>query len=88
MTVYIALSDKILSPSKSVKYLGVHLDEHLNWKTHTATVATKLRRANGALQSPSLVFMFPPKLLLMSTTLFLLLTFDMRVKSGGYVIIR
>ena len=43
------LSGKILSPSKSVKYLGVHLDEHLNWKTHTASVAVKLRRANGAL---------------------------------------
>ena len=43
------LSGQILTPSKWVKYLGVHLDEHLNWKSHTATVATKLRRANGAL---------------------------------------
>ena len=43
------LSGKILTPSKSVKYLGVHLDEHLNWKTHISSIATKLRRANGAL---------------------------------------
>ena len=39
----------ILTPSNSVKYLSVHLDEHLNWKTHIASIATKLRRANGAL---------------------------------------
>ena len=43
------LSGKILIPSKSVKYLGVHIDEHLNWKAHTTSVALKLRRANGAL---------------------------------------
>ena len=43
------LSGKILTPSKSVKYLGVHLDEHLNWKTHLGVEASKLRRANGAL---------------------------------------
>ena len=39
----------LLLVHKSVKYLGVHLDEHLNWKTHIASIATKLRRANGAL---------------------------------------
>ena len=43
------LSGKILTASKSVKYLGVHLDEHLSWRTHIASIATKLRRANGAL---------------------------------------
>ena len=43
------LFGKILTPSKSVKYLGVHLDEHLNWKVHTGAVAAKLRRANGAI---------------------------------------
>ena len=45
----IKLFGQKLSPSKSVKYLGVHLDEHLNWKVHTAFVAAKLRRANGAI---------------------------------------
>ena len=35
--------------SKSVKYLGVHIDEHLNWKSHITNVAAKLRRANGAI---------------------------------------
>jgi len=45
----IKLFGQKLSPSKSVKYLGVHLDEHLNWKVHTAFVASKLRRANGAI---------------------------------------
>ena len=32
-----------------MKYLGVYLNEHLNWRPHTSFVATKLRRANGAL---------------------------------------
>ena len=41
----LTLSGQILTPSKCVKYL----DEHLNWKVHTSTVATKLRRANDAL---------------------------------------
>ena len=43
------LSGKILTPSKYVKYLGVYLDEHLSWKTHVSAIATKLRRANGAI---------------------------------------
>ena len=45
----IKLSGQILTPSKWVKYLGVHLDEHLNWKNHVSTIATKLRRANGVI---------------------------------------
>ncbi|XP_057298769.1 uncharacterized protein LOC130629535 [Hydractinia symbiolongicarpus] len=34
---------------KSVKYLGVHVNEHLSWKYHVSSVATKLQRANGML---------------------------------------
>ena len=43
------IAGKIVIPSKSVKYLGVYLDEHLSWKPHVSAIATKLRRANGAL---------------------------------------
>ena len=43
------LAGKMLTPSKWVKYLGVHMDEHLNWKHHVSTIAAKLRRANGAI---------------------------------------
>ena len=35
--------------SQSVKYLGVHLDEHLNWKPHVSSIAAKLQMANGVL---------------------------------------
>ena len=38
-----------LRPSKVVKYLGVYIDEHLNWKHHIDFVCNKLKRANGAL---------------------------------------
>ena len=45
----IEISGQRLTPSKTIKYLGVHLDEHLSWKQHVAVVAAKLRRANGAI---------------------------------------
>ena len=38
-----------LIPSKSVKYLGIHLDEHLNGSAHINILLSKLRRANGML---------------------------------------
>ena len=45
----IEISGKRLSPSKTIKYLGIYLDEHLSWKQHVAVVSAKLRRANGAI---------------------------------------
>ena len=36
-----------LYPSKSVKYLGIYLDEHLNGSAHMEVLIPKLRRANG-----------------------------------------
>ena len=38
-----------LSASKSVKYLGIYLDEHLNGSAHVNILLPKLRRANGML---------------------------------------
>jgi hypothetical protein len=35
--------------SNSVKYLGVHLDSHLNWSYHVDALAPKLTRASGML---------------------------------------
>ena len=43
-----------------MKYLGVYLDEHL-WKCHISSIATKLRRANGALSK--LRYFVPTKIL-------------------------
>ena len=36
-------------PSKSVKYLGIHLDEHLDGSAHAEILIPKLQRANGML---------------------------------------
>ena len=36
-------------PSKSIKYLGMYLDETLNGSFHTKILSTKLKRANGML---------------------------------------
>ena len=47
--VKIKVNGHRLRPSSVVKYLGVYIDEHLNWKHHINFVANKLKRANGAL---------------------------------------
>ena len=43
------LNGKRLYPSTSIKYLGVFLDENLNWEKNIKSISLKLRRANGAL---------------------------------------
>ena len=48
-STHLKLLGQRIYPSQSVKYLGVHLDAHLNWKTHISTLANKLQRSNGAL---------------------------------------
>ena len=47
--IKIKLSRKRLYPSKSVKYLGLKIDESLDWKVQTHDIATKLNRANALL---------------------------------------
>ena len=48
-TLKLKLDGKRLSPSQSVKYLGVLLDEHLQWSDQIAHVKIKLNRAIGIL---------------------------------------
>ena len=43
------LNGKKLELTESVKYLGVHLDSHLNWSKHIDVLAPKLNRAAGML---------------------------------------
>ena len=47
--IKIKLSRKRLYPSKSVKYLGLKIDENLNWKVQTHDTARKLNRVNAML---------------------------------------
>ena len=49
--VKIKLICKRLYPSKSVKYLGIKIDENLNWKQHIHNIAIKLNRANALLNT-------------------------------------
>ena len=44
--IKIKLSRKRLYSSKSVKYLGIKIDENLNWKQHIYDIAIKLIRVN------------------------------------------
>ena len=59
--IRLILNGKILSPSSSVKYLGVHLDNQLSWKKHTEILSTKLRKTNGLI---SKLRHFAPKTIL------------------------
>ena len=45
----IRINGKKLTPCSSVKYLGIYIDEHLNWNTHLAELRPKLSRAVGML---------------------------------------
>ena len=45
----IKINGKRLSPSNFVKYLGIYIDCHLNWKTHQTEISKKLSRAVGML---------------------------------------
>ena len=47
--IKIKLSRKRLYPSKQVKYLGIKINENLNWKQHIHDIAMKLIRANALL---------------------------------------
>ena len=40
---------KELYPSQSVRYLGIKIDQNLNWKYHINDIANKLNRANALL---------------------------------------
>ena len=39
----------IKNPSQSVRYLGIKVDQNLNWKDHISDIAVKLNRANALL---------------------------------------
>ena len=45
----VKVNGKKLRLSSNVKYLGVYLDEHLNWSYHVDALAAKLTRASGML---------------------------------------
>ena len=49
MPIRIKLSRKRRYTSNSIRYLGVKIDENLNWKDHIHDIATKLNRANALL---------------------------------------
>ena len=47
--IKINLNCKRVYPSKSVKYLGIKINENFNWKQHIHDIAIKLNRANALL---------------------------------------
>ena len=58
----IKINGQRLYPSSFIKYLGVYVDENLNWSKHIENLSVKLRRANGALSK--LRYLIPKSLLI------------------------
>jgi len=44
---FLKIGGKKIFQSLNIKYLGVLIDMHLNWKAHTTSLSAKLARANG-----------------------------------------
>jgi len=38
----ISLKDNVLDEVNSTKFLGIHIDNHINWKTHIEQISHKL----------------------------------------------
>ena len=51
-TPFLKLLGKRIYPNSSVKYLGIRIDQYLDWKSHISETSIKLRRATGALSNP------------------------------------
>ena len=47
--IKIKLNRQRLNPFQSVRYLGIKIDQNLNWKDHINDIAVKLNRANALL---------------------------------------
>ena len=45
----IKINDKTINQYKSVKYLGILIDCHLNWKEHIQQISKKISRGIGIL---------------------------------------
>ena len=60
-TLELKIDEKYLHPSEYVKYLGLYIDSHLNWKYHIDNLAAKLTRATGMLSK--IRHYIPPDLL-------------------------
>ena len=46
---FFKLLGKRIYPNSSVKYLGIRIDQYLDWKSYISETSIKLWRANGAL---------------------------------------
>ena len=45
--VSIAINDKPIKQEKQLKYLGVMIDSHMNWKAHISYICNKIKRSIG-----------------------------------------
>ena len=48
-TVHLCISNRDIKQVKSIKYLGILMDCHLNWKDHVLQISRKISRGIGAL---------------------------------------
>ena len=71
---------KKLYPSHHVKYLGVHLDEYLNWATHGNQLCVKLVKSIVAM--PSKICYFVNANLMLYSAICIIILVDIIIKQG------
>ena len=77
----IKLNGHLLTPVKSVTYLGIETDETLSWNNQIEALAKKLSRTNGILSK--LIYYIPTETLTQYTTAFFSRTFCMVQQFGA-----
>jgi len=50
-TVYIGYKEKYIEETVNTKFLGLQIDNHINWKNHKEKVIPKLSEARNAIRS-------------------------------------
>ena len=61
-TRQIVLENNVLEQVDNTKFLGVYIDQHLDWKTHVNFIAAKISKSVGLLCKAK--YYLPPKSLL------------------------
>ena len=67
ITRQIILENNVPEQVENTKFLGVYIDQHLDWKTHVHFIAAKISKSVGLLYKAK--YYFPSKSLLTNTTL-------------------
>ena len=83
-TIQIAINGSNIEKVNSTKYLGVYIDQHLNWKDHIAYVSSKLSKSTAVIHKTSHVLDTKTLTLLYTAIIFPYLNYCVEVWGNTY----